>query len=132
MSCSVNSIQIHKKLRYDLVASPEDKYNTIIRVAASESGEVELAQWIKENLTTLQHLAFDANASLKSLFMLCKAFLCSILGKLLRALIIFIPLNPFRTKTPANVYPTFKNNLRFNLSALISMNITSIQKGTSQ
>ena len=114
------------------MASPEDKYNTIIRVAASESGEVELAQWIKENLTTLQHLAFDANASLKILFMLCKAFLCSILGKLLRALIIFIPLNPFRTKTPANVYPTFKNNLRFNLSALISMNITSIQKGTSQ
>ena len=43
MSCGVNSIQIHKNL------------DTIIRVAASESGEVELAQWIKENLTTLQH-----------------------------------------------------------------------------
>ena len=55
MSCGVNSIQIHKKLRYDLMASPEYKYNTIIRVAASESGEVELAQWIKENLKTLQH-----------------------------------------------------------------------------
>ena len=83
MSCSVNSIQTHKKLRYNLMASPEDKYNTIIRVAASESGEVELAQWIKENLTTLQHVAFDANASLKSLFMLCKAFLCSILAQII-------------------------------------------------
>ena len=35
---------------YDLAASPEDKYKTIIRVAASEISEDELAQWIRKNL----------------------------------------------------------------------------------
>ena len=35
---------------YDLAASPEDKYTTIIRVAASDISEDELAQWIRKNL----------------------------------------------------------------------------------
>jgi death-on-curing protein len=35
---------------YDLAASPEDKYKTIIRVAASDISEDELAQWIRKNL----------------------------------------------------------------------------------
>ena len=39
---------------YDLVASPEDKYKTIIRVAASEISEYELALWIRENLKKTQ------------------------------------------------------------------------------
>ena len=39
---------------YDLVASPEDKYKTIIRVAASEISEYELALWIRENLKEIQ------------------------------------------------------------------------------
>ena len=34
----------------DLVASPEDKYKTIIRVAASDISEDELAHWIGNNL----------------------------------------------------------------------------------
>jgi death-on-curing protein len=34
---------------YDLAASPEDKYKTIICVAASDISENELAQWIKKN-----------------------------------------------------------------------------------
>lgn len=38
---------------YDLSASPEEKYRTIIQVAASEISEVELAQWLRTNLTTL-------------------------------------------------------------------------------
>jgi death-on-curing family protein len=38
---------------YDLLAPPEEKYRTIIQVAASEVSEVELAQWIRANLTTL-------------------------------------------------------------------------------
>ena len=38
---------------YDLSAPPEEKYRTIIQVAASEISEVELAQWIRSNLTTL-------------------------------------------------------------------------------
>ena len=38
---------------YDLSAPPEEKYRTIIQVAASEVSEVELAQWIRANLTTL-------------------------------------------------------------------------------
>jgi death-on-curing protein len=33
---------------YDLAASPEDKYKTIIRVAASDISEDELAQWIRK------------------------------------------------------------------------------------
>ena len=39
---------------YDLVASPEDKYKTIIRVAAGEISEYELALWIRENLKEIQ------------------------------------------------------------------------------
>ena len=39
---------------YDLVASPEDKYKMIIRVAASEISEYELALWIRENLKEIQ------------------------------------------------------------------------------
>ena len=35
---------------YDLAVSPADKYTTIIRVAASEISEDELAQWIRKNL----------------------------------------------------------------------------------
>ena len=35
---------------FDLVASPEDKYKTIIRVAASDINEDELAHWIGNNL----------------------------------------------------------------------------------
>lgn len=38
---------------YDLSAPPEEKYWTIIQVAANEVSEVELAQWIRENLRTL-------------------------------------------------------------------------------
>ena len=34
----------------DLVASPEAKYKTIIRVAASDISEDELAHWIRNNL----------------------------------------------------------------------------------
>ena len=39
---------------YDLAAPPEDKYKTIIRVAASEISEDELAQWIRKNLEELK------------------------------------------------------------------------------
>jgi death-on-curing protein len=39
---------------YDLVASPEDKYNMIIRVAASDISEDELAQWIRKNLEVIK------------------------------------------------------------------------------
>jgi death-on-curing protein len=35
---------------YDLTASPEDKYMTIIRVAASEISAGKLAHWVRENL----------------------------------------------------------------------------------
>ena len=39
---------------YDLAASPEDKYKTIIRVAASDMSEDELAQWIRKNLEKIK------------------------------------------------------------------------------
>ena len=39
---------------YDLAASPEDKYKTIIRVAASDISEDELAQWIRKNLEKMK------------------------------------------------------------------------------
>ena len=39
---------------YDLAASPEDKYTTIIRVAASEISEYELAHWIRKNLEEIK------------------------------------------------------------------------------
>jgi len=39
---------------YDLAASPEDKYKTIIYVAASDITEDELAQWIRKNLKEIK------------------------------------------------------------------------------
>ena len=49
------AIRLFLKLNgYDLVASPEDKYKMIIRVAASEISEYELALWIRENLKEIQ------------------------------------------------------------------------------
>ena len=39
---------------YDLAASPEDKYKTIIRVAASDISEDGLAHWIKKNLEEIK------------------------------------------------------------------------------
>ena len=45
------AIRLFLKLNgYDLAASAEDKYKTIISVAASEISEGELAQWIRETL----------------------------------------------------------------------------------
>jgi death-on-curing protein len=49
------AIRLFLKLNgYDLVAAPEDKYKTIIRVAAGEISEYELALWIRENLKETQ------------------------------------------------------------------------------
>ena len=39
---------------YDLAASPDEKYKTIIRVAASDVSEEELAQWIRANLEEIK------------------------------------------------------------------------------
>ena len=39
---------------YDLAASPEDKYKTIIRVAASDIIEDEFAQKIRKNLKEIK------------------------------------------------------------------------------
>ena len=39
---------------YDLAASPEDKYKTIIRIAASDISEDELAQRIRKNLKEIK------------------------------------------------------------------------------
>ena len=39
---------------YDLTASPEANYKTIIRVAASETSEAELVLWIRDNLKDIQ------------------------------------------------------------------------------
>lgn len=39
---------------YDLAASAEDKYKTIISVAASDISEDELAQWVRENLRAVE------------------------------------------------------------------------------
>ena len=39
---------------YDLAAPPEDKYKTIISVAASDISEGELAQWVRENLREVE------------------------------------------------------------------------------
>ena len=39
---------------YDLAAAPEDKYKTIIYVAASDITEDELAQWIRKNLKEIK------------------------------------------------------------------------------
>ena len=40
---------------YDLAAPPEDKYKTIISVAASDVSEGELAQWVRENLRAVEN-----------------------------------------------------------------------------
>ena len=49
------AIRLFLKLNgYDLAVSPEDKYTTIIRVAASEISEDELAQWIRKNLEEIK------------------------------------------------------------------------------
>ena len=37
-----------------MAALPEDKYKTIIRVAASDMSEDEFAQWIRKNLGTIK------------------------------------------------------------------------------
>ena len=39
---------------YNLAASAEEKYKTIIRVAASEISEHELTQWVRENLRAVE------------------------------------------------------------------------------
>ena len=39
---------------YDLAASPEGMYRTIIRVAANDISEDELAQWIRKNLKEIK------------------------------------------------------------------------------
>ncbi|MDA9998564.1 type II toxin-antitoxin system death-on-curing family toxin [Planktomarina temperata] len=49
------AIRLFLKLNgYDLAASPEDKYKTIIRVAASDISEDELAQWIRKSLEEIK------------------------------------------------------------------------------
>ena len=49
------AIRLFLKLNgYDLAASPDDKYKTIIRVAASDIIEDELAQWIGKNLKEIK------------------------------------------------------------------------------
>ena len=49
------AIRLFLKLNgYDLAATPEDKYKTIIRVAASDISEDELAQWIRKNLEEIK------------------------------------------------------------------------------
>ena len=49
------AIRLFLKLNgYDLAVSPEDKYTTIIRLAASEISEDELAQWIRKNLEKIK------------------------------------------------------------------------------
>ena len=39
---------------YDLAASPEDKYKTVICVAASEITEDKIAQWIRKNVKEIK------------------------------------------------------------------------------
>ena len=49
------AVRLFLKLNgYDLAASPDEKYKTIIRVAASDVSEEELAQWIRENLEEMK------------------------------------------------------------------------------
>ena len=49
------AIRLFLKLNgYDLAVSPEDKYKTIIRVAASHMSEDELSQWIRKNLEEIK------------------------------------------------------------------------------
>jgi death-on-curing protein len=39
---------------YDLAASPEDKYRMIIRLAASDISEDELAQWLRKHVEEIK------------------------------------------------------------------------------
>ena len=39
---------------YDLAVSPEDKYKTIMSVAANEISEDELTEWISKNLEEIK------------------------------------------------------------------------------
>jgi hypothetical protein len=49
------AIRLFLKLNgYDLATSPEDKYKTIIRVAASDISEDELANWIRKNMEEIK------------------------------------------------------------------------------
>ena len=49
------AIRLFLKLNgYDLPATPEDKYKTIIRVAASDISEHELAKWNRKNLEEIK------------------------------------------------------------------------------
>jgi len=49
------TIRVFLKLNgYDLAAAPEAKYEMIIRVAASDVSEDELAQWIRKNLKEIK------------------------------------------------------------------------------
>ena len=49
------AIRLFLKLNgYDLAASPEDKYKMIIRVAASNISENELAQWVRKHLEKMK------------------------------------------------------------------------------
>jgi len=49
------AIRVFLKLNgYDLAAAPEAKYEMIIRVAASDVSEDELAQWIRKNLKEIK------------------------------------------------------------------------------
>ena len=51
------AVRLFLKLNgYDLAASPDEKYKTIIRVAASDVSEEELAQWIRANLEEIKSL----------------------------------------------------------------------------
>ncbi|MDB2516501.1 type II toxin-antitoxin system death-on-curing family toxin [Planktomarina temperata] len=53
---AVIAMRLFLKLNgYDLAAPPEDKYKTIIRVAASDISEDELAQWVRENLKAVEN-----------------------------------------------------------------------------
>ena len=39
---------------YDLAAAPEDKYKTIVRVAANNISEDEPGRWIRKNLKEIK------------------------------------------------------------------------------
>ena len=54
--CSLRMLRVYLGMRIYRSrhpVPPEEKYRTIIQVAASDVSEVELAQWIRANLTKL-------------------------------------------------------------------------------
>ena len=54
-STALLAIRLFLKLNvYDLAASPEDKYKTIIRVAGSDISENGLAHWIRKHLKAIK------------------------------------------------------------------------------